>query len=482
MSTASSPTAAPNEGFKEAYKLSFPRKLAYGSASFVDSWAVWVPMSLAAPVLTIQYGIAPWIVSFLFMAFRFWDAITDPIMGWISDNTKSRWGRRRPYLFVGAIMVAISFPMMWFFPRDASQTFIIGWMLVTGLLLYSSLTVWAMPYHSMYMELTADYNERTRINTFRFVCGIIFGLVIGWCWYITKLDIFVDPITGEPDTLMGTRYLTVVLGFIILCFGVLPAIFVKERFADTKLVKEHKKTKLVEDVKTSLRNRNFILLIFVTVFFVASQSLVNSFGQFINTYYVMEGDEALASKFSGFYQTISTVGVLFGLAGANWLSTRIGKRQTMAIALGIQAFGSLLTFFTLWPGRPYLTLINPFFLGFGMQAAWLLVGSMVADVADEDELQTGNRREGSFSSVYSWAVKFSFTLGFGLSGPLLEMTGFDVALGVDQADAFFFMKLVMTVLPTLTLLLAIWILRRFTITEAVANETRTELEARRGVI
>ena len=194
----------------------------------------------------------------------------------------------------------------------------------------------------------------------------------------------------------------------------------------------------------------------------------------------MAGDEALASKFNGYWQTISTIGVVGGIACATFISPRWGKRQTMAAALLMQVFGNLLTFAILWPGRPYLTLLNPFFIGFGMQATWMLVGSMVADIADEDELQTRNRREGSFSSVFAWAVKMSFTLGFGLSGPLLELTGFDVTRGVDQSTVFFRMKLVMTLLPVAMLLAAFWVLRGYTITEETATATRRQLESRRG--
>ncbi len=460
--------------------LSFPRKLAYGSASFVDSWPVWVPMVMAAPVLTIQFGISPWIVSMLFMLFRFWDAITDPVMGWISDNTHSRWGRRRPYIFVGAILIAVTFPLMWFFPRDSSQTVIIAWMAGSGFLLYTALTIWAMPYQSLFMELTPDYHERTRINSYRFYAGIFFGIVISWCWWFTKLEMFNDPVTGEPDTLAGMRFLSVILGGIILVFGVLPALFVRERFA--QITKREKKTSLKRDLKLTLSNRNFLVMVAVTVFFIASSALMNSFGQFTSTYYVMEGDESLAATFNGYWQTISTVGVFFGITCANLISPRWGKSRTMVAALLFQVVGNAMTFFILWPGRPYLTLLNPFVIGFGMQTTWLLVGSMVADIADEDELLTGERREGSFSSVYSWAVKLSFTIGFGLSGPLLELTGFDVEKGIEQMEVFFRMKLVMTLLPVAMLLAAVWALRRYTITEDTAAATREALEARRGAV
>ena len=472
----SAPGTAPHVG----HHLPVSQKLAFGVAGFVDSWPVWVPMVMAAPVLTIQYGIKPWIVSLLFMLFRFWDAITDPIMGWISDNTHSRWGRRRPYILVGAILIAATFPLMWFFPRDASQGVIITWMAVSGFLLYTSLTIWAMPYQSLFMELTPDYHERTRINSYRFYAGIFFGMVISWCWWFTKLEMFNDPVTGEPDTLAGTRFLSLVLAGIILLFGMLPALFVKERFA--QLTNREKKTSLKRDLRLTLTNRNFLVMVTVTVFFIASSALMNSFGQFTSTFYVMLGDESMAATFNGYWQTISTVGVFFGITCANLISPRWGKRKTMAVALAIQVLGNLMTFFILWPGRPYLTLLNPFLIGFGMHTTWLLVGSMVADIADEDELQTGDRREGSFSSVYSWAVKLSFTIGFGLSGPLLELTGFDVERGIEQADAFFRMKLVMSVVPVAMLLVAIWALRRYTITEETAAATRSALEARRGAV
>ena len=462
------------------HHLSVPRKLAFGCAGFVDNWPVWVPMVMAGPVLTIQFGIKPWVVSMLFMVFRFWDAITDPIMGWISDNTHSRWGRRRPYIFVGAILIALIFPLMWWFPRDAGETAIIIWMAVSGLLLYTAVTIWSMPYQSLFMELTPDYHERTRINSYRYYTSIFFSLAISWCWWFTKLDMFKDPVTGELDTLAGTRFLSIILSVMLLVFGMLPALFVKERFA--QITKKKKKTSLKRDLKLTLTDRNFLVMVAVTIFFIASTALINNFSQFIGTYYVLEGNESMAATFNGYMQTLSSVGLFFGVTCANLISPRWGKRKTMAVALLIQLVGYAMNFLVLWPGRPYLTLLNPVIIGFGMHTTWLLVGSMVADIADEDELKTGERREGSFSSVYSWAVKLSFTIGFGLSGPILEMIGFDVTKGVDQADVFFRMKLVMSVLPVAMLLAAWWVLRRYTITEETAAQTRATLEARRGVI
>lgn len=478
-----SPTATmPVAGRTDRSPISFGSRMAYGSASFVDTWPVWVPMVMATPVLTIQYGIQPWIVSLLFMLFRFWDAMADPIMGWISDNTHSRWGRRRPYIFVGALLVGVTFPLMWFFPRDASQQMIILWVGGSGLLLYSSLTLWAMPYHSLFLELTPDYHERTRINSYRFYCGVFFGLVIGWCWWFAKLPCFIHPVTGEPDTLGGTRFLAVVLGLIMAVFGVLPALFVKERFGSSDLHQSRQRSRLRDDVQNTLSNRNFLILIAVTVLFISSSAFLNSFGQFMSTFYVLSGDEPRAATFNGYWQTLSTGGVLLGLFCACMAAPRLGKRKTMALAIGAQLFGNLLTYLALWPGKPSLMLINAFFIGFGMQATWMLVGSMMADVVDEDELTTGRRREGSFSSVYSWAVKMSFTLGFGLSGPLLELTGFDVALGANQPEVFSRMKLVMTFLPVTVLAVALIVLRSYGVTEKTASATRQALEAKRGTI
>ena len=139
------------------------------------------------------------------------------------------------------------------------------------------------------------------------------------------------------------------------------------------------------------------------------------------------------------------------------------------------------TWWTFTPSNPWLMLLNTVFIGAGYAGLWLMLPSMQADVVDYDELKTGERREGGFSSIYSWILKLSFMVGFLISGPLLEITGFDAELGSAQPDGVYTnMRIGFLIIPVLALGTALFLLKAFPITAKKAKEIRTELEARRG--
>jgi GPH family glycoside/pentoside/hexuronide:cation symporter len=146
-------------------------------------------------------------------------------------------------------------------------------------------------------------------------------------------------------------------------------------------------------------------------------------------------------------------------------------------------FSAGTTWWTFTPECPWLMLINTAFIGVGYAGLWLILPSMQADVVDYDELKTGERREGSFASIFSWILKLSFCVGFLISGPLLELTGFDAALGDDQGEAVYRnMRIGYIMIPVASLLLALFVLRFFPVDREKAAKIRQALEVRRGTI
>ena len=168
-------------------RVPLAQKVAYGLGGPVDILGVWVMVSIAYPLFNMELGMSPTSVAVILMSLRLWDGIADPLMGWISDNTRSRWGRRRPYIFVGAILASLSYPLIWWFPKNCSETELMAWVIGFGILFYSSFTVWAMPYQSMLMEMTPDYNERTRVAEVRGYMQSLASLIVGFSWWLLLL-------------------------------------------------------------------------------------------------------------------------------------------------------------------------------------------------------------------------------------------------------------------------------------------------------
>ena len=433
-------------------RVPIPKRIAYALGGPVDIISVWVLVSIAYPVFNMYLKMRPTEVAIIIMSLRLWDSISDPIMGWISDNTRTRWGRRRPFILLGAIIASLTYPLIWMFPDTLSHTQIMLWVIGFGIIFYTGFTIWAMPYQSLLMEMTPDYNERTRVAAFRGYMQALAGLFVGMCWLLILLPLWIHngPVeeginlsvafvkakvlnqsfmyNGAPyegNTLEGIRHLSFFISGMILFFGSIPAFFVKERYYEHHIVDKQQKVELVKSFKETLSNKPFIILCVFTVFFLLGTSIWDSYGRYVGTYYVLGGDWGRSAVF-GVYGTViyTTMSFLF-IPFFKWLSEHIGKPKCLLIATVLVLVSAATTWITFNPAHPYIMLLNTILIGSGYAGLWLMIPSLQADVIDLDELKTGERREGSYSAVFSWVLKISFCVGYLISGPLLEMTGFD---------------------------------------------------------
>lgn len=461
-------------------RVPFGTKLAYALGGPVDILAVWVLVSIAYPFFNMELKMRPLYVSIILMSLRAWDGIIDPLMGCISDNFRSKWGRRRPFILVGSILAGLTYPLIWWFPMDWSQEAIMAWVIGFGILFYSCFTIWAMPYQSLLMEMTPDYNERTRVTEIRGYFQTLAGFVNGWMWWISLLPIFF--LNGEASTVNGMRWCSLIIGAIILVLGIVPSIFVKERYY-LSVSENQAKLKPVKSLRETLSNGPFVILCLFIICFLLGTAIFDSYGRYVGTYYVLNADWGIAAKFAGYGTVVYTVFSLLFIPIFRVLSEKIGKPKCLLIATVLVLVSAGTTWWTFTPELPYLMLVNTIFIGAGYAGLWLMVSSMQADVVDHDELKTGERREGSFAAIFSWILKFAFCVGFLVSGPLLELTGFDAALDAAQPETVLRnMRIGYIAIPVTALVLALILLKIFPITPEKAAEIREQLEERRGKV
>jgi GPH family glycoside/pentoside/hexuronide:cation symporter len=433
------------------------------------------------PAFNIGFGLSPTTLGILLFIFRAWDAISDPLMGHITDNTRSRWGRRRPWIVGGAVATGLCVALL-FRPDPAwGQAGMIAYIFVLGMLLFTAATVWAMPFHSLLMELTPNYDERTRLSA---VCALFskgFGLINGWALAIATGAWFINAATGEPDFVRGIQTISLIMGVVIVILGALPGLFVRERFAHATTATP--KEPFWKNFRETLTCRPLWLLNGIVFFNLLGLISTSGVGQYVNIYYVSEGKVANAFLIEGYKETaMFLVGIL---SIPLWVKVceRLDKKVTLAIVLFGTMLGHLLNFFCLNPEYPYLQIIPSVFWSGVSSAIWLIVPSMKMDVADYDELDTHRRREGSLNSLLSWCIKMGIALGVAMSGFLLDATGFDVALGTTQPPEV----LRKLVLFYIFVPIALWIptfyfLWRYPLNRTVMAEVRAKLEARRGSI
>lgn len=468
-----------------ADRIPFGKKLIYGLGAFVNN-------TLAAAiggmiiVLNLGLGMSPALVGTLGALPRLMDALTDPLMGYISDNTKSRWGRRRPYIFVGAIAVGIVFALLWQLPLGKSDSYYFWYFLAFSMVFYLAYTIYATPWVALGYELTPDYHERTRLMGVQNFIGNI-------AYMISPYFLAIMYAKRYDDVVEGAASLGIMIGIGVVILGVMPALFLRERFkdaadSDSDIVDESAAAAIWRNIKSffagfvlTLKFKPFLKLCLATFLVFNGFILIASFQSYVIIYYVFGGDADQGATFVGHSGLLQAVTGLVVIAFVTWLATRIGKRRAFYVSTGVSMVGYALKWFCYTPDNPWLVLIPAPFMAFGLAGLFTLMPSMICDVVDCDELNTHERREGMYGSIFWWVVKLGQSVAIFGGGVLLVATGFDVELGGAQsADAILKMRLFDAFVPCLASAIAIWSIASYSITEEKAHEVRAQLEARRG--
>jgi GPH family glycoside/pentoside/hexuronide:cation symporter len=379
----------------------------------------------------ISLGLSAFWLGLIMIIPRLWDAFSDPIVGHLSDNTRSRLGRRRPYLLVGGIAVAVFFVVMWWipkgeavhalFPSDAGfQWFQLVYILFGLLLFFTATTIFEIPHGALGMEMTTDPHERTRLFSGKSFIGNLFAMSTPWLFALANTEVFRGPGGNEAD---GMRYVSVLIAAILI-----PLSFwwtAKLREPGFVKVAKQEKTHFWTDVKIVGTNKNFIYLV-MTIFTLAMGfNFVNLLGSYIPIFYVFGGDKIAGARLLGINGTIWAITGVLAVFPLNWISPKLGKRNTLIIAMVLMCLAQLSKIVCYNPEHPYLVIIPTIMLSAGMLFFFTLGSSMVGDICDEDELKTGHRSEGSYYSIYWWFIKLGTALASFVAGILITLTLFD---------------------------------------------------------
>lgn len=434
-------------------------------------------------VLTIGYGVNPFLVGLLGSIPRLTDAITDPIIGYLSDRYKSRWGRRRPFIFVGAITSGLLLMVMWHLPDDHTTLFYFVYFLILSFIFFLAYTIFATPWVALGYELTPNYLERTRVMGLQNFIGQTVFLLVPWFLLFMSLDVF-------GDIKNGASVLAVILGFVCISFGIIPALVIRERFADIAVSEavEEPESKFSDEVINffngfliTIQNIEFLKLAVATFLVFNGFMMVSGFQPFIVIYYLCEGDTTEAGIYTGYFGVITSVFTFVAIAFATWLSGVVGKQRAFHVCVTISIFGYASKWFLYNPEYPLLICFSAPFIAFGLGCLFTLMSSMIADICDFDELQTHQRREGMYGSIFWWVVKLGMAAALAIGGAMLVLTGFDVEKAENQSEhTFFWMRLLDVMVPVVTSVLAVALVSTYRLTGAMVNDVREQLEARRA--
>jgi GPH family glycoside/pentoside/hexuronide:cation symporter len=472
-------------------RIPFFQKLVYGCGAFVNNLLA-AAIGGMMIVLNLGLGMNPALVGLLAALPRLFDAITDPLIGYISDNTNSRWGRRRPYIFVGAICAGIVFAILWQLPDGRSESFYFWFFLCGSILFYLAYTVFATPWVALGYELTPDYHERTRLMGVQNFIGQFAYIIAPWFLLFMQNENYFDNMVD------GAGGLAIIISVAVVGIGILPAIFLRERFNNiAKSESKHTDELYVGTARVIRRNivqffigflttikvKAFLKLCIATFLVFNGFIMVSSFQSYVIIYYVFGGNTVAGAEYAGYAGTLGAISTFIVIIIVTWLATRIGKRRAFFFSTGISMAGYALKWFCYNPDIPLLLLLPAPLIAFGLGGLFTLMPSMIADVIDFDELATRERREGMFGSIFWWVVKLGMAAALAAGGFMLNATGFDVDLGGQQSDqAIFLMRLFDAFVPFITSGIAIWMIATYSITEEKAHEVREQLEAARGAV
>lgn len=464
----------------DSERIPLKEKIAYGAGNVAVGVQEQADKALLNPVFVLQVGIAPSTMSLLGLVYRLWDAVTDAVMGWVSDNTRTRWGRRKPYLVVGAVLMGVWMPMLFMFDASWGVGCVTVWMACCMLVLYLTNTIYNIPYQCLLLEMTPNSVERTNVAVWRAYLGKTVELVMVWMWKIVQLPIFTRG-AGTNDIVYGARWVTGGLGILVMVLGLLPALFVRERYYQRAV--QQAKHSLWQNFRMTFANRPFVLLVVLVLLYAIGLNMKWGLDFYTKLYYVCGGNRALAATLQGIQGTLTTCAGLAGVPLFQWVARRFGKLRALQVTMYIVFCASVLTWVAYTPAYPYLSLTPGLLLSPAVSGIWVIVPSLTGDIVDYDELRTGERREGAFAAIFSWSFKFALSLSAALSGPLVELAGFRS----EWRDAMPMhvvhnMRVLLALTPVFLIGPAIWLSHRFPLTTEVIEEIRGKLEAKRGRI
>lgn len=473
-------------------RIPFAQKLGYGAGAFVNNLLAGAIGGMMI-VLNLGLGMNPALVGLLGAIPRLTDALTDPMMGFLSDHTRSRWGRRRPYIFGGALAVAIAYVLLWQLPAGRSEHFYFTYFLIGAILFYAAYTVFATPWVALGYELTPDYHERTRLMGVQNFIGQLAYVVTPWFLWIMSND------RWFADQREGAATLAIIIALVVAGLGIVPALVLREPFQRIALARTGSTpttqlfsalgglrstlASFFRGIAITLASRPFLKLCLATFLVFNGFILISSFSTYVIIYYVFDGDQTRGAQFAGYAGTLGAVCTFLVIVAVTKLGTALGKRRAFFASTAISVVGYLLKWFCYRPDMPWLVLVPAPLMAFGLGGLFTLIPAMIADVVDADELATNERREGMFGSIFWWVVKLGMAAALAGGGFLLTATGFDVELGGQQSStAITLMRVFDACIPAVASLVAIWAVARYDITEQSAHDVRMALERRRGAV
>ncbi len=457
----------------DSEKLSIGAKLAYGVGDLAPAIVSGVNGFLLNAFLLDVVGLHPALVGTIFLLTKIWDAVNDPIIGALTDRTKSRWGRRRPWLLFAALPFGLLFIAQWLAPQW-SEAAKFWYYLVVAILLDGAFTAVNVPYSAMTPELTHDYDERTSLSSYRLSFSIMGGVLA--VFFHTQI------VSAMPNAFIGNAVAASCWAILIVAANWITFFFTRERhYAELEKSRAEKPDDqgpgFLDGLKIAFRNKAFVnVTVIYLLSWLAIQFVQNNLLLYVRYWIGAEasfGYLVLAVQFSAF---------IFLMFWAK-LSGKIGKQNIYYVGMSFWVVVEIILFF-IQPGQITFLFIMAILAGAGVSIGYLVPWSMIPDVVELDELETGQRREGIFYGFFVFLQKLGISLGLAMSNYVFALTGYinqvpGAALPVQPPAVLMALRIFVSLAPAVILLLSFIAVYKYPISRQKHAEMRAELARRK---
>jgi len=441
-------------------RLSWATLLSFGSISMPLAMLALGLFMFLPTVYSTSTGISMQEVGLIIFATRLWDFVTDPLVGWLSDKTRSRFGRRIPWMTLAWLPLSISTYKLFLPPPDAGASYLAFW----SFLLFLSGTSLFMPYTAMGAELSTSYHERSRIFAFRHMFAVLGTLIAALLfWFANSRGAF-NPEASALELIawVGLALLPVTL----------VATLRKVREPPIDVSRRRDDIRWKDGVRVMFGNRTYLRILGCYL----CNGIANALPVTLIFFFVRSVLEA--PEWTPIILALYFLAAICGTPLWLILANRLGKHKSWCIALLVAA-GTLVFVPLLGPGDVMWFLAIAIIVGVTLGADLAMPAAMLADVVDQDILATGRQRTGIYFAVWAMSAKLAAATAVGFSFPILDWVGFTPDM-YNEAGALLVLSILFGLCPVILKLLALLFLWRYPLTAARQAEIRQAITAQRG--
>jgi GPH family glycoside/pentoside/hexuronide:cation symporter len=443
-------------------KLSRLTKFVYGSGDLDFSLVGTIIGAYFLFFLTDVVGIKPAVAGIAILIGRTWDYLNDPLIGHLSDRTRSKWGRRRPFLLFGALPFALAFTLMWYRPPFDSQIALAVYYAAAYVLFDAAATFVYMPYFALTPELTENYDERTSLTSYRMFFSILGSLVA-----------FTVPLMIVGSFTPANSAKVLLMGGIFGLGSALPLLLVFFNTREREVFVAQERPKFLESLKAAFKNKPFIFGAIIYLLTWVCMDILQAILLFFIKYVLkLEG-------MSDIIMALIFVTAIIALPLWEYASRKLNKRMAYVYGVVFWAIAQILLI-TVGPlvSMPVLVLLCVM-AGIGVSAAHVLPWAILPDAIEWDEYKTGKRHEGMFYSLVTLMGKIASSIAIPLTAIMLDVTGYIPNALQQPASALLGIRLLVGPVPAVFLTISIIFALKYPLERAQFSSIVKELEERR---